>query len=82
MESPFVRQVWEQYAVTTRLLLRPSGKILLSTIAENKDFLLEILDCRPVSFRPSIPNLPYQYNFFTNYESEGLSSLNPEVPED
>jgi hypothetical protein len=33
------------------------------------------------AFMPSIPNLVYQYNLFTNYPSEIFSNKNPEIPE-
>jgi hypothetical protein len=33
-------------------------------------------------FKPSIPNLVYQYRLYTNYESSTLSQLNPEIPEE
>lgn len=39
----------------------------------------ELLDCRELRFRPSIPNLVYQYALFSNYASAGLSACNPEV---
>lgn len=32
-------------------------------------------------FQPSIPNLVYQYNVFTNYPSERFAQKNPEIPE-
>ena len=46
------------------------GNLLCSTITENKDFMKELLNVNPIIFRPSIPNLVYQYNFYTNYEDE------------
>jgi hypothetical protein len=70
--------VWEKYAETTNRLLAPGGKIILSTIQENRDMMSELLNVRPVEFLPSIPNLVYQYNFYTNYEAPVLSSPNPE----
>ena len=33
----------------------------------------------PPAFRPSIPNLVYQYDLYTNYHSEALDQLNPEI---
>jgi hypothetical protein len=54
----------------------------LSTIDENEEMLKEILSVKKMPFRPSIPNLVYQYSFYANYESEGLMSKNPEIPED
>ena len=43
----------------------------------------EILGVKPAAFRPSIPNLVYQYNVYTNYATTGpLSHKNPEIPDD
>jgi len=39
----------------------------------------ELLGCQRKQFRPSIPNLVYQYSLYANYESEGLNSQNPEI---
>jgi len=33
------------------------------------------------AFMPSIPNLVYQYNLYTNYASEVFANKNPEIPE-
>ncbi|KAF5838692.1 hypothetical protein DUNSADRAFT_2388 [Dunaliella salina] len=76
-------QVWEKYAEAAKLLLRPEGsKVVCSTVAENKDFMERLLAVKPVPFKPSIPNLVYQYTLFTNFEPTVLCELNPEVPED
>eukprot|EP00744_Colponema_vietnamica_P025989 GILI01038418.1.p2 GENE.GILI01038418.1~~GILI01038418.1.p2 ORF type:complete len:184 (-),score=47.97 GILI01038418.1:33-584(-) len=80
IDPPFItREVWEKYAAACRLLLAEGGKILCSTIAENADMMAELLGVAPKTFRPSIPNLVYQYSLYANYDSEGLSQLNPEV---
>lgn len=63
------------------MILAPGGKILLSTIDENEGFIKELLGAERRTYRPSIPNLVYQYSFYSNYESEGLLSKNPEIPE-
>jgi len=63
------------------LLIPETGKILLSTIDENEPFIMELLGCKRRVFRPSIPKLVYQYSFYSNYESEGLLSKNPEIPD-
>jgi len=39
----------------------------------------ELLGLTPTAFRPSIPNLVYQYCVYTNYHSDRLASLNPEI---
>ena len=41
----------------------------------------ELLDVEPMVFRPSIPNLVYQYSFYTNYTDEAQMEKNPEIPE-
>jgi hypothetical protein len=35
----------------------------------------------PQAFLPSIPNLVYQYNLYTNYPSAVFAKKNPEIPE-
>ena len=81
IDPPFItREVWEKYTVTANLLLKKGaddklggkegGKLLCSTIDENKEFMKELLDVEPISFRPSIPNLVYQYSFYTNYQDD------------
>lgn len=49
------------------------AKILLSTIDENESFILELLGAKRRAFRPSIPNLVYQYSLYSNYDSEGIN---------
>ena len=77
VDPPFItREVWEKYTVAVKLLLpadengKPKGNIFCSTIDENKDFMKELLDVEPCVFRPSIPNLVYQYSFYTNFKHE------------
>jgi|SaaInlStandDraft_7_1057024.scaffolds.fasta_scaffold293131_1 EEF1A lysine methyltransferase 1 len=83
VDPPFiVREVWELYTQAIKILLKAEGgKMLCSTIMENKAMMDELLQVHPVAFLPSIPNLVYQYNFYANYESEGLTEKNPEIPE-
>ena len=58
IDPPFItREVWEKYAVATRMLLKEGGKILASTIQENKDMMAELLGLTPQRFLPSIPHL-------------------------
>ena len=40
----------------------------------------ELLNVTPNTFRPSIPNLVYQYALYTNYESTFLTDVNSEIP--
>ncbi len=89
IDPPFiVEDVWRKYAETAKLLLKPGndengvpyGKCVCTTIFENAELLKEILDIAPTAFQPSIPNLVYQYNLYTNYPSGVYSKLNPEIP--
>ena len=62
------------------MLLSKEGKILLTTIQENAPMLDRLLGVKPRRFAPSIPHLVYQYALYTNYESDQLAELNPEIP--
>ncbi len=48
---------------------------------ENQVLIERLLQCKIRRFRPSIPHLVYQYGLYSNYESETLNQVNPEVPE-
>lgn len=61
--------------------MKADGKILASTIDENETMMEQILGLKRRAFRPSIPNLVYQYSLYTNYEDPGLDEKNPEIPE-
>lgn len=83
IDPPFItREVWQKYAVTARLLLKEEGRLILSSIVENAAMLNELLGVFPVAFKPSIPHLIYQYNFYTNYDAKILNQINPEICED
>lgn len=83
IDPPFItREVWEKYTTTAKFLLKPDGKVMGSTIAENKGFMKELLNCEPQTFMPSIPTLVYQYRFYANYASESLGVQNPEIPDE
>jgi len=80
IDPPFItREVWEKYATTAGFLARDGARLVCTTIAENQALMVELLGVRPVLFRPSIPSLVYQYSVYTNYASEHLDQLNPEV---
>ena len=86
VDPPFiVREVWEKYATTCKLLLKKGtkGRLLLTTVNENLSMLQDILgeDVYATNFLPSIPNLVYQYNLYVNYQSNVFSKKNPEIPE-
>ncbi|KAJ1424148.1 putative N6-adenine methyltransferase-domain-containing protein [Ochromonadaceae sp. CCMP2298] len=82
VDPPFiVHEVWEKYAAAVKLLLKPEGKLILTTVIENAEMLHKHMGVTPTAFQPSIPNLVYQYNLFTNYESTVFCKRNPEIPE-
>ena len=82
IDPPFVtEEVWTLYAEAAKFLLWEEGKILLSTIDERESFLKEILGVSRKAFRPSIPNLVYQYSFYANYDDEVMDTQNPEIPD-
>lgn len=65
-----------------RLVSVPRGKLLLSTIPEHEGYLYVLLGCAQPRFRPSIPNLIYQYSFYANYPAGPLMQLNPEIDDE
>jgi 16S rRNA G966 N2-methylase RsmD len=83
IDPPFItREVWEKYAVAAKLLLKEEGgHCLLSTIDENEATIKELLGADRKKFRPSIPNLVYQYSLYATFESTGLNEKNPEIPD-
>ena len=82
IDPPFItREVWEKYAVAAKMLLKPDGHILGSTIDENEEMIKELTGASRKQFRPSIPNLVYQYSLYATFDSEGLNSKNPEIPD-
>ena len=84
IDPPFItEECWKCYAETARRLLAPGGKVICTTIVENEGIMAELLGCTPVAFRPSIPNLVYQYNTYTSYHpTKHLEVGNPEIVED
>ena len=82
IDPPFiVKEVWEKFASFAKLILKEEGKILVSSINENKDLLKSLLNLDIKAYQPSIPHLVYQYNFFSNYEDDLLNEKNPELLE-
>ena len=89
IDPPFiVEEVWAQYVITSKLLLKagydvdgvPLGKAVMTTVRENEGFLNNALGGSATAFRPSIPNLTYQYELFANYPSKTYKEVNPEIP--
>jgi 16S rRNA G966 N2-methylase RsmD len=84
IDPPFItREVWEKYAECAKMLLNKDGGMmyLISTIDENEAMIKELTGSDRATFRPSIPNLVYQYSFYANYEHPGLKEKNPEIPD-
>lgn len=87
IDPPFItEEVWSKYAVTIKKIIQKDengnmkGKILLSSIDENEKMLINLgLGVTKRTYRPSIPNLVYQYSFFSNYEADSLNQVNPEI---
>ena len=87
IDPPFITEdVWSKYAITAKLLLKPgnSGQqnLICTTVQENAPMMHRLLGVQPCSYRPSIPNLVYQYCLYTNFESEVFSKCNPEIDPD
>ena len=62
IDPPFItEEVWVKYAATARFLLAPGGKVICTTISENAELMMRLLGVKSQVFRPSIPNLVYQY---------------------
>ena len=90
IDPPFIsKSVWEQYAATAKLLMKKNhaeysttaSHVIATTVDENKDLMEDLFGCKPVSFRPSIPHLVYQYSVYTNFASSVLANDNPELEE-
>ena len=84
IDPPFISEsVWEQYANTARLLMTKSNaNVIATTVDENAELLKALFGCQSTTFKPSIPNLVYQYSVFTNFASDCLNARNPEIPLD
>jgi hypothetical protein len=83
VDPPFItKDVWEKYAQTVKILAANKDCLILcSTIAENELLMYELMNLKPVAYKPSIPNLVYQYNFYANFNSEHINRKNNEIPE-
>jgi len=81
IDPPFIsKSVWKQYAVTAKLLLKSDAShVLATTVDENADLMEALFGCKPVVFRPSVPNLVYQYSVFVNFPSAVLNDINSEL---
>ena len=85
IDPPFImREVWEKYTEASKILLTKddegnmTGRLLCTTVVENAPFMAELLGVRPIAFRPSIPQLVYQYNMYTNIDDPEQDKVNEE----
>ena len=82
IDPPFItEEAWSKFASFAKYLANDNCKILVSSIAENDEKLKRLLNLDIKAFKPSIPHLVYQYNFFANYDDEELNKKNPEIIE-
>ncbi|EGR29840.1 hypothetical protein IMG5_147690 [Ichthyophthirius multifiliis] len=86
IDPPFItRDVWEKYSEAAKIIGKKDqnnvliANILASSIDENQQMLQELLCLKKRISRPLIPNLVYQYSFFSNYDHEELDAVNPEI---
>jgi len=81
IDPPFISgSVWENYAITAKLLMKGGrAQVIATTVEENAILMKEMFGCKPATFRPSIPNLVYQYSVFTNFSCLALSDKNSEL---
>lgn len=81
-DPPFITaDVWQCYVATARLLLKPDGKLLFTTVLENQTMLEGLVD-RPLfipRFFPAVRQLTYQYVCFLSYEATKLLEPNAEL---
>eukprot|EP00392_Amoebophrya_sp_AT5.2_P001710 g1712.t1 len=92
IDPPFItHQVWNRYAgaawfLATNFLFRiDQPKFLCTTVFENRKLIARLFDnAQPAMYRPSIPNLVYQYCVYVNFSTEGsqLATPNAEVYDD
>ncbi|GAQ87321.1 nucleic acid binding protein [Klebsormidium nitens] len=80
IDPPFITaDVWKKYGATVTALLRPQGKIILTSTHENAELLHSLFAVTPQLFSPSVPHLVYQYRLYCNYPSTFFSEPNPEI---
>ena len=81
VDPPYINEeAWTKYSEFVKKIAKTrrdennniviEAKILTCSIAENQEILSKLLNLKIRKFQPSIPNLVYQYNFFSNYEDE------------
>ncbi len=84
VDPPFITaEVWRAYASAAAVLWQASGPRLFlgTTVLENAGLMRDLFGASECLFKPSIPNLVYQYSLFTNFEMTGvLAGNNAEIP--
>lgn len=82
-DPPFItKDVWTAYIETVKILLKPGGKVLFTTVMENHTMLESLFDA-PLfiaMFFPAVVRLTYQYVCFTNYKVTRITEPNSELP--
>ena len=92
VDPPYINEeAWTKYSEFVKKIAKTrrdennniviEAKILTCSIAENQEILSKLLNLKIRKFQPSIPNLVYQYNFFSNYEDEEFEKKNEEIIE-
>eukprot|EP01024_Parvocaulis_polyphysoides_P073042 TRINITY_DN9357_c0_g3_i1.p1 TRINITY_DN9357_c0_g3~~TRINITY_DN9357_c0_g3_i1.p1 ORF type:complete len:217 (+),score=20.92 TRINITY_DN9357_c0_g3_i1:80-652(+) len=82
IDPPFItEQVWTNYAQAAKMLICEGGKIIGSSIFENRQLLWDLMGISPCCFQPAIPTLVYQYDFFVNFEVKFMNEINQEIPQ-
>lgn len=80
IDPPFiVKEAWIKYAEFTNYIKKNNSNILTCSIFENEKLLYELLKLNKKQYQPSIPNLVYQYNFYSNYNDDELNKDNEEL---
>eukprot|EP00243_Klebsormidium_subtile_P003218 TRINITY_DN16445_c0_g1_i1.p1 TRINITY_DN16445_c0_g1~~TRINITY_DN16445_c0_g1_i1.p1 ORF type:complete len:177 (+),score=42.30 TRINITY_DN16445_c0_g1_i1:203-733(+) len=80
IDPPFITaDVWKKYGTTVTALLKPQGKIILTSTHENAELLHTLFAVTPQPFSPSVPHLVYQYRMYCNYPSTFFAEPNPEI---
>ena len=62
--------------------VKPTGIYKINVLFNHYyNLSLNLIILYNIAFLPSIPHLVYQYNLYTNYNSDVYSKKNPEIPE-
>lgn len=87
VDPPFINEeAWTKYSEFVKRIGKSKdgvlqSKVITCSIEENKNHLEKILGLKIQKYKPSIPHLVYQYNFYANYEDPEFDKKNPEIIE-